>query len=197
MGLLALTSVSCNQPQTTELSSLLSSSNSSTGQAFASGTKAVKIVTSTNSTTGSFTLPGVLPAVSPIPILYPGYDGTSTYLPGVSAARYFDVDGATVISKPSWLIDVQLGVTTVTTAASCAKFGNAGASGKDVADYYRVSETDCAGTPTGANDGTGSGTDKVFARIVLSRDATVLGTADSRGLASFSQACWGGRSAKV
>lgn len=169
----ALSSVlhSCNAPVsvTDTASSLGQSTTSSSGSRFASGTKAVKVITSKTSLTGSFTLPGVLPAVTPIPTTYPGYDGSTTYNPGVSASQYFDTDGTTVISKPSWLVDVQLGITSLTASSACATFGGSGS--LDVQDYYRTSEINCAAP----QDGTGAATDKVFARIVLNRDTSYLG----------------------
>lgn len=159
----------CQQPEFAD-----SSSSSSSSQRFASGTKAVKLITSKNVATGSFTNPSAVPTVTPIPTLYPGYDGTTTYLPGASASTYFDVDGTNTLSKPDWLVDVQLGVTGVSTSATCAKFGD-GANTLDVTDYYRTSEVDC----TSGQNGTGSPTDPVFIRIVLNRDTSVLGSAEN------------------
>lgn len=152
----------------------------STGAKFASGTKAVRI--NTHTLTGaaapdplpSFTTPTTLPAATPIPTTYPGYDGSSNYLPGVSASTYYDVDGTTVVSKPSWIKDVQLGITATSASSSCATFGGSG--NADVNGYYRVSEINCGSAALG----TGSSlTDPVFVRIILDRDSNYIGTAEN------------------
>ncbi|MBS1960250.1 MAG: hypothetical protein JST80_12305 [Bdellovibrionales bacterium] len=165
---------SCNSPvSVTDTAASLGQTTGGSGTSgnrfVNTGAKAVKVITSKTSLTGSYAVPGILPAVTPIPPTYPGYDGSTTYNPGLSAYQYFDVDGTTVIAKPSWLVDVQLGITSLTASSACATFGGPGA--LDVQDYYRTSEANC----TVAQDGTGAGSDKVFARIVLNRDTTYIG----------------------
>ena len=150
---------------------------SSTSARFAGGSKAFKIITSNAGGTGSFSsfISGgtVIPTTISVPIGYPGYAVGATYLPGVSANQYFDVDGTTVISKPSWLYDVQLGVTTNNPASACATFG--GGSTYDISNFYRVSEANCGA----AANGTGGNTDPVFMRVVLNRDTSVLGSGEN------------------
>ena len=161
----------CNAPTGITETTNLVKTTAATSQLFADGVKGVKIFT-TVAVGGSFTAPASLPVSSAIPSGYPGYDGSTTYLPGVKATQYFSVDGGTLISKPSWLVDVQLGVTT-TTNSGCAAFGGAG--GFDAQNFYRVSEPDCGAAVTG----TGGGTDPIFARIVLNRDQSVIGSAEN------------------
>lgn len=136
------------------------------------GAKAVKIITS-DAAGGSFSVPTLVPVSTPVPPLFPGYDGSAVYTPGVSAVTYYDVDGTTSISKPSWLHDVQLGITGITSTSTCAAFGGSGT--LDVSGFYRVSESDCGAV----SNGTGSNVDPVFIRIVLNRDTTVLGSAEN------------------
>lgn len=143
---------------------------------FADGVKGVKLITSVASGTGSFTAPGTLPASTPIPSPYPGYDGVTTYLPGVKASQYFDLDGTTVIQKPSWLTDVQLGITSTSSSGACAAFGGSGS--LDAQNFYRVSEVDCGGGSPVAN-GLGGSSDPVFVRIVLNRDQSLIGSAEN------------------
>jgi hypothetical protein len=166
--LLVIAASSCKQPE------FAATADDTSSQRYASGTKAVKVITSKNVTTGSFTNPSAVPVATPIPSPYPGYDGSTTYLPGVSASTFFNVDGTTSITKPSWLQDIQVGVTGVSTSAACAKFGD-GANSLDVSDYYRTSEVDC----TVGENGTGTPTDPVFIRILLDRDTAVLGSAEN------------------
>jgi hypothetical protein len=146
-----------------------------TSQRFADGVKAVKIITSVTAA-GSFVNPGSLPASTPIPSPYPGYDGITTYLPGVKATQYFAVDGTTVIAKPSWLVDVQVGITGTSSSSTCAAFGGSGT--YDAQNFYRVSEPDCGGGSPVAN-GLGGGTDPVFVRVVLDRNQTYIGSAEN------------------
>lgn len=162
---------------TAEVSSSSTSSSSSTR--FASGTKGVKIVT-TDTTGGSFGVPSATPTPTVIPSTYPGYDGTSTYLPGVSPATYYDLDGTTSISKPSWLLDFQMGISATNASGECAGFGT-GANSLDPAYFYRVSEFDCDSTSCngGSCNGTGGGSDPVFFRILLDRSTSYIGSAEN------------------
>lgn len=145
---------------------------------FVGGTKVVKILTSndTSAPAGSFsgfvTSSTAIPVSTPIPSGYPGYDGSSQYLPGVSATQFYDVDGTTVVTKPAWLTDVQLGVTSNVASSACATFGGSGQ--YDVNHYYRVSEADC-----GSSTGSGSSVDPVFIRIILNRSSTYLGSSEN------------------
>jgi hypothetical protein len=174
--LIALMSVwgvtACN-PITTE-----STTTTTSTVRFASGTKTVKIITSTEAS-GSYALPTTTPTATPIPSPYPGYDGTTTYLPGVSPTTYFDTDGTTGITKPSWLLDFQMGITG-TASGSCARFGT-GANVLEPDKFYRVSERDCGSTSCngGTCNGTGVGTDPVFFRIILDRDTAQIGSAEN------------------
>jgi len=111
---------------------------------FASGTKAVKILTA-NLAAASFDTPTTTPTPTLIPSPFPGADGTTTYRPGVPAARFYSLDGATQITKPDWLKDFQLGITSTTYSASCASFGG-GVSALDRINQYRVSEYNCSTT---------------------------------------------------
>lgn len=159
--------------------SLVTASTSSTSSTsrFAGGTKAVKLITSNTSVTGSFSsfisASTAVPVSTPVPSTFPGYVSGATYVPGVSANQYFDTDGTTSISKPSWLLDVQLGVTHNTATNACATFG--GASTYDVSGFYRVSEANCGAV----TNGTGGNTDPVFMRIILNRDTSVLGSGEN------------------
>jgi hypothetical protein len=141
---------------------------------FAGGVRGVKILLNTNTTTGSFTAPTVLPSFTPIPATYPGADTVTQYLPGVSPTQYFALDGVTVIPKPSWLIDFQLGLTTTTATNACATFGSS-ANTFDIANTYRVSEANCGAV----SNGTGSSVDPVFTRMVIDRDPSQIGVAEN------------------
>ena len=147
---------------------------SSASVLFASGTKGVKIITGTTAVGGSFTAPagGIPLSTALIPTTFPGGDGVSTYTPGYAATSFFNLDG-TAGSKPSWLLDFQLGLTGIPGTTTCATFGGAGS--LDVSGYYRTSEVDCAAAATG----TGSGVDPIFARIILDRTQTQIGTAEN------------------
>ena len=145
-------------------------SGSSSSTRFASGTKGVKIITSDTTLVGSFGVPASVPVATPAPATFPGA-GVS-YKPGVSPTRYFDLDGTTSITQPSWLLDFQLGITSITGNSGCSTFGTS------VENYFRVSEKDCS--TAGANDGVGgSVTDSVFARIILNRDTAVIGSGEN------------------
>ena len=146
---------------------------------FASGTKAVKILTA-NLAAASFDTPTTTPTPTVIPSPFPGADGTTTYRPGVPAARFYSLDGATQITKPDWLKDFQLGITSTTYSASCASFGG-GVSALDPINQYRVSEYNCSTTSSPSIAlGTGSpSNDQVFFRIILDRDNLKLGTAEN------------------
>jgi hypothetical protein len=156
-----------------------SSSSASYSSRFASGTKGIKIVTH-DTTGGSFAVPAATPTITPIPSNFPGYDGVSTYIPGVSPATYYDLDGTTSIAKPSWLIDFQMGISATNASGECAGFGS-GLNPLDPANFYRVSEFDCDSTSCngGSCDGTGGGSDPVFFRIILDRDNTLIGSAEN------------------
>ena len=147
---------------------------------FVGGTKIVKIITSNSTTStppGSFSgfVSGTTTAPlapTPVPSGYPGYDGAVTYVPGASATQFYDADGVTVITKPTWLTDVQLGLTGNSPSSECATFGGSGQ--YDVTSYYRVSEANCS-----TYSGSGSNVDPVFIRIVLNRDNSVMGTGEN------------------
>jgi hypothetical protein len=142
---------------------------------FASGLKAVKIITSVNSG-GSFATPAATPVLTPIPSPWPGSNeaGTTQYLPGVSPTTLYDLDGTTPILKPSWLRDFQLGITSTSASSSCATFGGSGSA--DASGFYRVSERNCGSVANGIGD---SGSDPVFFRVVLDRDFTKFGSAEN------------------
>jgi|GEM_PF-1902615 len=148
---------------------------STAGKEFASGTKGFKVILS-DGVGGSFSplvSPAVVPVTTSIPVGYPGY-GTGSYVPGVSpmATGYFDLDGTTLIPKPSWISDVQVGVTHLAGAGSaCATFGRTGAF--DEPNFYRVSERDCASYASSTN------ASQVFIRIILNRDTAFLGTQEN------------------
>jgi hypothetical protein len=140
---------------------------------FASGTKGVKIITA-NLSTASFDTPSATPAPTVIPSPFPGNDGTTTYRAGISAARFFTLDGASQITKPSWLLDFQLGFTSTTYSNTCASFG-----GGDVLDpinLFRVNERYCASVTTGNGSLIN---DPIFFRIVLDRNQDYIGTAEN------------------
>lgn len=155
---------------------------------FASGTKAVRINLSNrpsasgNDPKGSFDLTATtsVSTFSPattlitIPSGYPGYDGSSTYYPGVSAAYYFDIDGSTPITKPSWIKDVQVGYRDLVSVTStpCSTFGDSGTT--PVPYYFQTSEFNCHG-----QTGTGRGQDQTFIRIILDRDQAYIGTKEN------------------
>ncbi len=180
-GVFALTA--CEAPATVKQATteIPTPTTTTTNTLFAAGTKAVKINTHINGSTtsavgatSSFVVPTSVPPTStPIPSPYPGYDGSRTYHAGVSATQFFDVDGSTIISKPSWLQDFQLGITGISSGAgACATFGGAGT--YDVTGYYRTSELECNHA---ADSGTGLSSDQVFLRLIL--DRTVIGTAEN------------------
>jgi hypothetical protein len=172
---LGLFATACEAPTsaTQSVSTITASSSSAATSRFASGTKAVKINTN-DLVGGSFAVPSVLPATTPVPTGYPGYVGSTPYRPGISPSIYYDVDGTTVISKPSWLLDFQLGLTGLPGSTTCATFG--GLAPADVSGYYRTSEIDCGAAPTG----TGSNlNDRAFVRIVLDRTNTSIGSAEN------------------
>lgn len=154
-------------------------STSASSVRFASGTKGVKILTNTTAS-GSYGAPTATPTPTVIPSTYPGYDGTSTYLPGISPTVYYDLDGTTGISQPSWLLDFQMGISSTSGSGQCAAFGT-GLNDLDPANYYRVSERDCGLTQCNGSscNGSGTGTDPVFFRIILDRDTSVLGSAEN------------------
>jgi hypothetical protein len=167
--------VACNSPTSLTSSISTASTSGTSATRFASGTRAVKIITSDIATTGSFAVPTALPIATPIPSPFPGYDGVTTYRPGVSATQYFDVDGVTVIAQPTWLEDFQLGITNLPgTAGSCATFGGTG--GADASGFYRTSEVNCGSVAGGTGN---SLTDQAFVRIVLNRDVSLIGSAEN------------------
>ena len=137
IGLLAQ---ACEAPTSAVQSTSSASTATQISTRFASGTKGVRINTH-DLTGGSFAVPNILPAATPVPSAFPGYDGTSTYLPGVSAQTYYDLDGTTVLAKPSWLLDFQLGITALPGSGTCASFGTL--ANADVSGYYRTSEVNC------------------------------------------------------
>ena len=165
--ILIATQSACNTPNSIQESSQSGTSASSAQQNFATGTKGVKILLNTNTLAGSFTLPGVLTASTPIPSTYPG--GTTTgsvlYNPGISAKTFYALDGVTQITQPSWLTDFQVGINSLTASSTCATFG--GSSSLDVQNTFRVSEVDCGAS---SNNGTGSSLDQVFIRAILNRN---------------------------
>ncbi len=138
---------------------------------FAPGLKAVKIITSVN-VGGSFATPTATPVLTPIPSPWPGSNdsGTTQYLPGVSAAILYDLDGTTPILKPSWLRDFQMGITSTSATTACAAFGGSGQGN------YRVSEANCGSVANGIGD---PGSDPVFFRAILDRDFTKFGSAEN------------------
>ena len=148
------------------------SSTASSSVRFAGGTKGVKIITS-DTTGGSFGIPSTTPTATPIPTTYPGADGTSTYLPGISPNAYYDLDGISGITKPSWLLDFQMGISATNASGSCAGFGTGGT--LDPQYFFRTSEFDCGTTL----NGTGGGSDAVFFRIVLDRSTSSIGSAEN------------------
>jgi hypothetical protein len=163
----------CDSPTSVQ-TSVIAASSTSPGTLFAGGQKAVKINTSTV-TGGSYLAPTILPAITPIPVNYPGYDGVTTYQPGISPTTFYDVDGVTAITQPSWLIDFQLGLTGLPGNTTCATFGSS--ANADSSGYYRTSEIDCGAS---TNVGTGSNiNDQVFMRIVLNRNPAILGTSEN------------------
>jgi len=151
----------------------VTTTQTATTQKFADGVKGIKIVTSIASGTGSFSAPSAVPTPALIPSGYPGSDGSATYLPGVQPTQYFTIDGSSALVKPDWLVDFQLGITSTSSSSACAAFGGSGA--LDAQNYYRISEADCGST----SNGLGGGTDPVFARIVLNRDSSLIGTAEN------------------
>ena len=152
--------------------------------AFLGGQKSVKILTN-NSVSGSFSAftsgSTILPTPTVIPPGWPGADGASEYNPGVSANQFFDMDGISVLTKPAWLNDVQLGLTSNTTgtANSCATFGASG--NYDSVNDYRVSEANCINYHGTGSNGTLGDTfnNSVFIRIILNRAATTIGTSEN------------------
>ncbi len=161
-----------SQTQTDETSVALSTA----GKEFVSGTKGVKLILSEDPATGSFNAPGVVPSAATIPLGYPG-SGTGFYLPGVSAkpTGYFDLDGVTPVTKPSWISDVQLGVTGLPGSGNvCAKVGGPAAGPFDVGGFYRVSEMDCQPVATGDDLAV-----PVFIRVILNRDTAFIGTREN------------------
>ncbi len=149
---------------------------STAGKEFVSGTKGVKLILSdAPGNGGSFTTPALPPSAISIPLGYPG-SGTGSYIPGVSAKAtgYFDLNGTTPIEKPSWITDVQLGITHVPgTAGGCASFGRATSGAFDQDRFYRVSERDC-GAFLGADLGS-----QTFIRVILNRDTAFFGTREN------------------
>ncbi len=147
---------------------------------FADGVRGVKIVTSDDPVTGSFAVPTSVPTATLIPYGYPGYDGVSVYLPGVSAVHYFSPDSSsgTLITKPDWIKDVQLGITDYPSSGSptCATFGGTGT--YDVNKFYRLSESDCNGVNSGSAS-VGGTLDTAFLRIILNRDPAYLGSREN------------------
>lgn len=168
--LLLATSACKPQTQTNEVSLVPAAA---TPTYFASGTKAVVIKTKLTTAGGSFVSPGIVPTTTTIPSTHPGYDGATTYLPGVPATTFYSLDGTT-ITQPDWLLGVELGVTALAGAAtSCATFGGAGS--LDVQDTYRVSEKNCGA----GQNGTGTKDDAVFARILIDRTTSNIGAAEN------------------
>lgn len=171
MIIIGISSISACNPITAESTSLTSSSTSSLR--FAEGTKGVKIMTHDTSG-GSFVNPSVVPALTTIPSTHPGGDGTSTYIPGVSATTFYNLDGSGQISQPSWLLDFQMGITSTSYSSACAAFGG-GFDNLDPANFYRVSERDCSSVTSGV----GGGSDPVFFRLVLDRDHLKIGSGEN------------------
>ncbi len=154
----------------------IASVDSAAQNRFASGLKAVKIITSVN-VGGSFIAPSATPVLTAVPSPWPGsnFSGTTQYRPGVSASVLYDLDGTTPILKPAWLRDFQMGITSTsatTTGPSpvCAAFGGSGQG------HYRVSEADCGTVANGIGD---PGSDPVFFRAILDRDYTKFGSAEN------------------
>ena len=184
LALIALLAVSCNAPTSTSDSNVSATATvaSATAQ-FAGGQKGVKIYTSVSLTStppGSFAALTATPTPAVIPSPFPGYDGSSSYLPGVSPTTFYNLDD-TVGTKPSWLLDFQLGVTSKTPSSACATFGGSGSAGGttgalslDTQDLYRVSESNCTGI-----NGSGTPVDPVFIRIVLDRTTTQIGSSEN------------------
>ncbi len=144
-------------------------------RAFAEGVRGVKVITAIPPVLGSFESPNSVPVNTLIPSDYPGADGSSTYLPGISATTYFSPDSGTGISRPDWIRDVQLGITSISgNSGSCATFGGTG--NYDVEKYYRISERNCAGVNAGNPGGT---QDQAFIRIILNRDTEVFGSREN------------------
>jgi hypothetical protein len=170
----SLLTQACNQPASIQQSVTTQSGSNTAATLFASGTKVIKINTNDLTGVGSFSVPTAMPAPTVVPPSLPGYDGVSTYLPGISAATYYAADGVTVIAQPSWLLDFQLGITGLPGATTCATFGGSGS--EDVSGYYRTSEADCGASN---NSGTGNNNDPVFIRIILNRASGVIGTAEN------------------
>jgi len=149
---------------------------------FAEGVKAVKIVTSTaptgipNTPQGSFDAPTAVPTPSLVPSPFPGNDGVITYNGGLSAVRYFGLDGSEIV-KPDWLLDFQVGISHLpvnTSTSTCGTFG--GTYGTSDAQYYfRTSEKGCGS----ATAGQGSVNDPIFFRAILDRDVSKIGTAEN------------------
>lgn len=158
---------------------------SGTTLTYPTGARAVKIVFADGSaghaTTGSFDSPtaggGSLDAVR----LYTTNDALLA-------------NGRTSSSWPKWLSGVTVGISgasnTAATHADCARFGAAGEdtaskcdfNGDGVheancggpANYYRVSEYDCAAG--GITTGVGNSSDGVFIRVTFNRDSANLAT---------------------
>jgi hypothetical protein len=171
---LSLITVACDAPTSVTEGISTTAVSTSTSARFAGGSKAVKINTN-DIAGGSFAVPTVIPTTTVVPAGYPGANGSSLYRPGVSPATFFDVDGTSVISKPSWLIDFQLGLTGLPGVSTCATFGGAG--NADVSGYYRTSEMDCSAA---SNVGTGSNlNDRAFMRIVLDRTGGTIGSGEN------------------
>lgn len=155
-----------------------------TSTRFASGTKAVRVNLSNRPSAtaeepkGSFreTDTALVPSSTVIPDGYPGYDGSSAYNPGVSAAYYFDVDGSTPIAKPSWVRDIQVGYFNYPTDTDpdgrCSMFGDSSTS---VSHAFQTSEYNCHSKA----DGSGTGSDGTFIRVVLDRDQNYIGTKEN------------------
>jgi hypothetical protein len=184
-GLLLLvlaTAPGCRTTLTESSSTASTAAIATTSLRFADGVKAVRINTHNHSASNpSFPSSVTLPASTPIPTPFPGADGTETYLPGISADHFYEMNGTTGLSsKPDWLLDFQLGVTATSATGECAAFGG-GSTPLDPANYYRVAEKACATGDCAGNAcmGTGSGNDKVFFRIVLDRDTTKIGSAEN------------------
>ncbi len=160
-----------SQTQTEEASVALSTA----GKEFASGAKGVKLILS-DGAGGSFDEPLIAPSAVSIPLGYPG-SGTGFFIPGVSAKAtgYFELNGTTPIQKPSWITDVQLGVTHAPSLAGgkCATFGRAANGSFDQDRFYRVSEVDCQAFQ-GADLGS-----KAFIRVILNRDTAFFGTREN------------------
>lgn len=170
---LSLLAQACNAPTSVSQSTSQVDSSTLVSTRFAAGTKAVKLNTH-DLPGGSFSVPAILPVATPVPVMFPGYDGSSTYLPGVSAQTFYDVDGVTVIQKPAWLLDFQLGLSALPGTGTCASFGTT--ANADASGFYRTSEINCGGA---SNVGTGRNTDKNFIRLILNRDVSLLGSAEN------------------